>query len=65
MIMETIMYFDIFILFLEDLLGNSTNEAHSLFILFYFLSFLPQLSESVNEDTGNNVGEYKFHENNV
>lgn len=53
--METIVGFNVFVLLFQDLFCYAADEAHSLFVLIYLLSLLPQFGEGINEDATHNV----------
>jgi hypothetical protein len=49
----------------EGFLFNATDEAFALFVLFYFIAFLPKFCKGINQDTSNNISKQHIHENSV
>lgn len=61
-VVEAVMRFDVFILFLEYLLGDPANKAHPLLVLLNLLPLLSQFGKGVNQHTAHNVAEQQLHE---
>jgi hypothetical protein len=49
----------------EGFLFDAADEALALFVLFDFITFLPEFCKGIDQDTSNNISKQHIHENSV
>ena len=65
MVLCLVVRFEVFVCFFKRFLFDGANKAFALFVLLNLVAFLPQLSESIDQDTTDDIAKKHVHKNSV